>query len=172
MDSGDDTAEAVGFPIRKFSDQSLLAAPRDLTQRATSFIASQCQGIHQMLLSCLISQTHHAQKATRQPRGCQARSLTIGLLKTQTGTDRCLHLQPGDGTIDPVTHVDTERSIAAPDRSTVRIYIASSRCLRSPIELGSIETNTATPDGVCRVDLCTLRCLPIPDLASQENWWS
>lgn len=39
------------------------------------------------------------------------------------------------GTIDPVTHVDTERNIAVPDRSTVRIYIASSRCLRSPIEL-------------------------------------
>ena len=44
----------VGFPIRKCPDQSLLAAPRTLSQRATSFIASQCQGIHQMLLSCLI----------------------------------------------------------------------------------------------------------------------
>ena len=32
--------KAVGFPIRKFPDQSLLAAPRDLSQRATSFIAS------------------------------------------------------------------------------------------------------------------------------------
>ena len=38
----------VGFPIRKCPDQSLLAAPRTLSQRATSFIASQCQGIHQM----------------------------------------------------------------------------------------------------------------------------
>lgn len=41
----------VGFPIRKSSDQSLLAAPRCLSQRATSFIASQCQGIHQMPFS-------------------------------------------------------------------------------------------------------------------------
>ena len=40
----------VGFPIRKSADQSLLAAPRGLSQRATSFIASQCQGIHQMPL--------------------------------------------------------------------------------------------------------------------------
>ena len=54
MDSDSDTAEAVGFPIRKSSDQCLLAAPRSLSQRATSFIASQCQGIHQMPLRRLI----------------------------------------------------------------------------------------------------------------------
>ncbi|PGH56664.1 hypothetical protein CRT60_17295 [Azospirillum palustre] len=45
----------MGFPIRKFTDQCLLAAPRDLSQRATSFIASQCQGIHQMPFRRLIS---------------------------------------------------------------------------------------------------------------------
>lgn len=48
MDSVQDTAEAVGCPIRKSTDQSLLAAPHGLSQRAASFIASQCQGIHQM----------------------------------------------------------------------------------------------------------------------------
>ena len=48
-----DTAEAVGCPIRKFPAQSLLAAPRDLSQRATSFIASQCQGIPRMPFSRL-----------------------------------------------------------------------------------------------------------------------
>ena len=37
-----------GFPIRKSMDQSLLAAPHGLSQRATSFIASLCQGIHEM----------------------------------------------------------------------------------------------------------------------------
>jgi hypothetical protein len=41
-----------GFPIRKSADQRVLAPPRGLSQRATSFIASQCQGIHQMPLSC------------------------------------------------------------------------------------------------------------------------
>jgi hypothetical protein len=35
-----------GFPIRKSPDQRLLAAPRGLSQLATSFIASYCQGIH------------------------------------------------------------------------------------------------------------------------------
>lgn len=49
-----DTCCQVGFPIRKSTDQSLLAAPHGLSQRATSFIASQCQGIHQMPLRRLI----------------------------------------------------------------------------------------------------------------------
>src|SRR6478735_6082751 len=44
----------VGFPIRKSSDQSSFAAPQGLSQRTTSFIASQRQGIHRMLLRHLI----------------------------------------------------------------------------------------------------------------------
>ena len=43
-----------GCPIRKSTDQRVLAPPRGLSQRATSFIASQCQGIHQMPLICSI----------------------------------------------------------------------------------------------------------------------
>ena len=45
----------VGFPIRRSSDHSSFAAPRGLSQRTTSFIASQRQGIHQMLLRHLIT---------------------------------------------------------------------------------------------------------------------
>ena len=55
MYSVQDTAEAVGFPIRKSADQSLFAAPRGLSQRTTSFIASQRQGIHRMPLRHLIA---------------------------------------------------------------------------------------------------------------------
>ena len=55
MNSCEDLAEARGFPIRKSSDQSSFAAPRSLSQRTTSFIASQRQGIHQMPLSRLIA---------------------------------------------------------------------------------------------------------------------
>jgi hypothetical protein len=44
-----------GFPIRKSSDQSSFAAPQGLSQRTTSFIASQRQGIHRMLLRHLIA---------------------------------------------------------------------------------------------------------------------
>ncbi len=42
------TSLKVGFPIRKFPDQRLLTPNRNLSQPATSFIASDCQGIHQM----------------------------------------------------------------------------------------------------------------------------
>ncbi len=56
MNSVDDHPDGWGFPIRKSSDQSVLATPRSLSQPATSFIASQCQGIRQTPLLCLISQ--------------------------------------------------------------------------------------------------------------------
>ena len=46
--------KGVGCPIRTSMDQSLLAAPHGFSQRATSFIASWCQGIHRMPLSCSV----------------------------------------------------------------------------------------------------------------------
>ena len=53
MYSVDDDAKAPGCPIQKSTDQRVLSPPRSLSQSATSFIASRCQGIHQMLLICL-----------------------------------------------------------------------------------------------------------------------
>ena len=40
----------LGFPIRASPDQSLIAAPRSLSQLATPFIASERQGIHRLPL--------------------------------------------------------------------------------------------------------------------------
>src|SRR6516164_4592620 len=40
----------VGCPIRRSRDHRSLASPPGFSQRATSFVASQCQGIHQMPL--------------------------------------------------------------------------------------------------------------------------
>ena len=54
----------VGCPIRRSSDQSLLAAPQGLSQRATSFIASWRQGIHQMPL---LSSAHPSDNRTPAP---------------------------------------------------------------------------------------------------------
>jgi hypothetical protein len=54
MNSAPDTAEAVGCPIRRSTDQRVLAPPRSFSQRATSFFASQRQGIHQMPFRRLI----------------------------------------------------------------------------------------------------------------------
>ena len=60
----------MGFPIRKFTDQSLFAAPHDLSQRTTSFIASQRQGIHQIPLRHLIALIAKARVLCRaQPIG-------------------------------------------------------------------------------------------------------
>ena len=50
MYSVQNTSKEVGCPIRKSTDQRVLAPPRGLSQPATSFIASQCQGIRHMLL--------------------------------------------------------------------------------------------------------------------------
>ena len=66
MYSVQDIAEAMGFPIRKSPGQSLLTAYRSLSQRATSFIASMRQGIHQMPLSHLIEH-HHGQRTEQKP---------------------------------------------------------------------------------------------------------
>jgi hypothetical protein len=51
MNSVQDTARAVGFPIRRSRGQRSLAPHPGLSQRATSFIASWRQGIHQMPFS-------------------------------------------------------------------------------------------------------------------------
>ena len=59
------TLSGPGSPIRKSADQRVLAPPRSFSQRATSFIASRCQGIHQMPFSRLIASTRHAQ--TQKP---------------------------------------------------------------------------------------------------------
>src|SRR5688500_6836094 len=59
------TRSKVGFPIRKSSDQSSFAAPHGLSQRITSFIASQRQGIHRMLLRHLIVLMIDVRKLTK-----------------------------------------------------------------------------------------------------------
>ena len=51
MHSPDGTPKGVGCPIRTSTDQRPLAAPRGFSQRATSFVASWCQGIHRVPFS-------------------------------------------------------------------------------------------------------------------------
>ena len=84
--------KGVGFPIRKSPDQSLLAAPRGLSQRATSFIASRCQGIHQMPFSRLRFTSVRREKP--KPHGHSTRDQNCdlqGSSKTQVGTVRDQH---------------------------------------------------------------------------------
>ena len=51
MNSDRDLPCGRGCPIRRSRDHRSLASPPGFSQRATSFIASQCQGIHQMPFS-------------------------------------------------------------------------------------------------------------------------
>src|SRR5438105_12218238 len=53
MNSDEDTPCGMGCPIRRSRDHRSLASPPGFSQRATSFTASQCQGIHQMPLLAL-----------------------------------------------------------------------------------------------------------------------
>jgi hypothetical protein len=50
---GNECLHSLGSPIRIFPDHSLLAAPRDFSQLATSFFACPRQGIHTHALSSL-----------------------------------------------------------------------------------------------------------------------
>ncbi len=75
----------MGFPIRKFPDQSLFAAPRNLSQRTTSFIASQRQGIHRIPFRHLIVLI--IEKPDFDGRPFDVFEKTI-LLQTHPGTQR------------------------------------------------------------------------------------
>jgi hypothetical protein len=95
----------VGFPIRKSTDQSFFAAPRGLSQRSTSFIASQRQGIHQMPLSHLIALIINAHASRR----CPTRSLHF--LQTDIDLERpvCFtrSIQRHCGQASPTMHLPT-----------------------------------------------------------------
>jgi hypothetical protein len=96
--------KGVGCPIRTSTDQRLLAAPRGFSQRATSFIASWCQGIHRMPFSRSRSQhifrrvIHHAQKpssavvdhkAVTDRKGVPAHRRSLLLSTQQSSSERC-----------------------------------------------------------------------------------
>ncbi len=110
MNSAGNTPYGVGCPIRTFSDQSLLATPRNLSQRATSFIASQCQGIHQMLLSCLILiRSQICLVRTSSPETRQGRGFNL-----DRGADMqmLLHLRDGSTNRDILPTVSSTLSVA------------------------------------------------------------
>ena len=76
----------MGFPIRKSADQRLFAPPHGLSQRTTSFIASQRQGIHRiplLHLIALIIDAHH----TYAPRQRRTRWFNTFSRTHQTGLD-------------------------------------------------------------------------------------
>ena len=100
----------MGCPIRISTDQSLLAAPRGFSQRATSFIASWCQGIHRMPFSRSnpghmpkhAAQAYHAQKPSADPHARERQ-------KEQTTSCTAQHTRP---VLNGVITRHTDRSYA------------------------------------------------------------
>ena len=74
----------MGFPIRISADQSSFAAPRGFSQRSTSFIASQRQGIHQMPLVHLIALIINAHSALGVRRSLGSEPEAHGTLTRKT----------------------------------------------------------------------------------------
>ena len=128
MNSVADPPRSGGCPIRIFPDQSLLAAPRNFSQRATSFIASQCQGIHQMPFRRLIvavpcrdkhtphksgallsnSRSAHQTPTTNEPQAHRARRPTRQTLHLSTMSKNQLSCFPKRRTPNPVEPAGVE----------------------------------------------------------------
>lgn len=116
MDSPADTPKGVGCPIRTSTDQRPLAAPRGFSQRATSFIASWCQGIHRMPFSrsthppCTgtIHAEQHRREHTRRTKGQN---------KTHTLSNAPEHSRPIRW---GAAHATTARTITRSDGNTGR----------------------------------------------------
>jgi hypothetical protein len=111
----------VGCPIRKSADQSFFAAPRGLSQRSTSFIASQRQGIHRMPLRHLIALIINAHPLGSGPAdrpfelafGADSSTGWTLIRKTSLSSDR------SDGVRSSSRHktlATLSRSLAAPKR--------------------------------------------------------
>ena len=136
----------VGCPIRKSPDQSLFAAPRSLSQRTTSFIASYRQGIHQTPFMRLIRSRRQTAVQPFRPRDPQRRPRTReGIAPPATRTARS---------------VSCHRISVAQGRSpcAARSASLSSRCQKPS---GSLEETQKVQTNNGR-DACACPAGPLP----------
>ena len=77
----------MGCPIRKSADQSIFAAPHGLSQRSTSFIASQRQGIHRMPLRHLIALIINTHPEDRRQTTDEGNPSSVLCRPSSDGTD-------------------------------------------------------------------------------------
>ena len=105
----------MGCPIRRSRDQRLLASPPGLSQRATPFIASQCQGIHQMPLrrsipdmaSAISDKTRHSQ-GQKPPRKRRFFMKTLYLIRRMNSS------QPSAISCQPRTETPASVTLSSP----------------------------------------------------------
>ena len=140
----------MGFPIRKSSDQSSFAAPQGLSQRTTSFIASQRQGIHRMPLRHLIALMIDVRRSAAPDKDVRKTISIPNPPKTPEGapTDRrrCL-----PNTSDPL-----EAAGAASSLGTCSLFTMSkhhrtkspTRSLTGPKLIASCQTQKRNEGGV------------------------
>ena len=121
----------VGCPIRKSTDQSLFAAPHGLSQRTTSFIASQRQGIHRIPFWHLIALIIDAHPLSR---ACDHRRSTFQFLGK---TSYVLEFRSTDGRL---TTTNPPENLSPNDRTNLL-----SRCQSNT----SKPSASGEPDETC-----------------------
>ena len=124
----------VGCPIRRSRDQRSLASPPGFSQRATSFIASQCQGIHQMPLFRARSQ---GTPAPRMTPGSPARQAAPGK-PPRTGASPTLSRQRGNPARGR-SHEDTLRTAPRTGRTPQDNSPTGQQAMPRPVRLGHIH---------------------------------
>ena len=162
----------MGFPIRKSTGQRLFAPHRSLSQRTTSFIASYCQGIHQMPLGrliALISNAHPSQcwrsysnTMTRQVNNAQKDQK---IYKTNPQTTPRSRASSGE----EANRLLERRPVGVDERG----HISSSRCFRlnrqalRPAKLVALSSWTIGNGGASRdrTDDLKLAKLPLSQLS-------
>jgi hypothetical protein len=131
----------VGFPIRKSADQSFFAAPHGLSQRSTSFIASQRQGIHRTPLRHLIALiiNVHTLGRMRSPLCPREESCAAGTLTRKTSLLRKIEpMARRSGFANRIIY----NSLSSHDENERRNdpEIVKGRAIACTIQLGSISS--------------------------------
>jgi hypothetical protein len=166
MYSENDPARAGGCPIRTSLDHSLLAAPQGFSQRATSFIASWRQGIHQMPFSRSPQpfrrrtprtaptratvephRTHPMRTPCRKPPNLQARPASLST-RISTPMDNSHRRHPRAGALAPaLAHTLTllTRANPAPPRKMAVRPSRAARPTSAPTPIHSTKDHTQRP---------------------------
>ena len=152
----------MGFPIRTSRDQRVLSPPPGLTQSATSFIASCCQGIHQTPLSRLI------RSRRRRALLCEAGSIASTRLVSSVGSLWTRTSSSAKGTT-PVA-ID-ERPFRARHQITVSIRLGKTVFVADGQwpPTGASPTREAPEDVSCICSLDDVKCRdPLEDRTAKR----
>ena len=155
----------MGFPIRKSADQRSFAAPRGLSQRSTSFIASQRQGIHQTPLRHLIALIINARPRNQlAATGNQILRSDHWLLVTDHWSS-ALTERPACFEIDPSARAVKQR-VGCGSPATCAAATFSDRSPLHDVRQRARQTPAAEAEGMRRAQRCFFSDEP------RSCWWS